>query len=80
VLATVMWHRWHVSKLRSHERAALAVMWGSLLALGPLALVLTLLNDPRRLPLALVVIIGGTVTAVMVTALKVSPKRRQGSD
>ena len=66
--------------LRSRERAGLAVMWGFLLVLGPLALVLTLLNDPRHLPLALVVIIGGTVTAVMVTALKAFPRRRQGSD
>ena len=66
--------------LRSRERAGLAVMWGFLLVLGPLALVLTLLNDPRHVPLALVVIIGGTVTAAMVTALKAFPRRRQGSD
>ena len=66
--------------LRSRERAGLAVMWGFLLVLGPLALVLTLLNDPRHVPLALVVIIDGTVTAVMVTALKAFPRRRQGSD
>jgi hypothetical protein len=59
------------SHLRSHERQGLAIAWGSLLAFGPPALALTWLNDPRHLPLALVVIIGGTVTAVTFTAWKV---------
>jgi hypothetical protein len=48
------------------------MMWGSWLAFGPSGLVLTWLNDPRHLPPALVVIIGGTVTAVTFTAWKSS--------
>jgi hypothetical protein len=66
--------RERTSHLRSQERQSLAIMWGSLLAFGPPALALTWLNDPRHLPLALIVIIGGTVAAVAFTALKVLPK------
>jgi hypothetical protein len=67
------------SHLLNHERIGLAMMWGSLLVLGPPALVLTLLNSPRHLPLTLVVLIGGAVTAVTVTALKVFAKRPRAS-
>jgi hypothetical protein len=43
------------------------VMWGFLVVLGPPGLVLTLLNDPSNLPLALTVTIGGTVVATVTT-------------
>jgi hypothetical protein len=63
------------SHLQSHERQALAIMWGALIVFGPPGLVLTLLRSPGQLPIALVVIIGGTAMAVTFTALKVFPKR-----
>jgi hypothetical protein len=42
-------------------------MWAFLIVLGPPGLVLTILNDPENLPLALTVIIGGTLAATVTT-------------
>jgi hypothetical protein len=64
------------SHLDIHDRIVLVIMWGSLIVFGPPGLVLTLLNDPVNLPIAFVVIVGGSITAVTVTVLKVFPKRR----
>jgi hypothetical protein len=49
-------------------------MWASLLVLGLPGLVLTFLNDPENLPIALTVVIGGTITAATVSVLKLFPK------
>jgi hypothetical protein len=55
------------------ERIAMTVAWGFLLIFGLPGLVLAWLNDPRDLPIALTVVIGGTVIA---TALTVLTRRR----
>jgi hypothetical protein len=85
VLDAARWHDGHVdgrarllteriSHLRIGDRIALAVMWASLLVLGPPGLVLTFLNDPENLPIALTVVIGGTTAAATVSVLKLFPK------
>jgi len=85
VLASARWHDGRVdgrarllteriSHLRSGDRIALAVMWASLLGLGLPGLVLTFLHDPENLPIALTVVIGGTIMVPMVSVLKLFPK------
>lgn len=85
VRVTTTWHDGHVdgrarlltermSHLRSGDRIALAVMWASLLVLGLPGLLLTFLNDPENLPIALTVVIGGTILAPTVSVLKLFPK------
>jgi hypothetical protein len=84
-LVTARWHDGHVdgrarllteriSRLRSGDRIALAVMWAALLFLGLPGLVLTFLNDPENLPIALTVVIGGTIVVPTVSVLKLFPK------
>jgi len=46
---------------------AIAAMWSFLVVLGLPVLMLTSRNDPRNLPLALTVLIGGTAVAAVTT-------------
>jgi hypothetical protein len=43
------------------------MLWAPLLVLGPPGLLLTVLHDPEHLPIALTVIIGGTLFATAMT-------------
>jgi len=49
-------------------------MWASLLFLGLPGLALTFLNDPENLPIALTVVIGGTMVVPTVSLVKVFPR------
>ena len=62
------------SHLPSHERIPLAVMWASLLVFGLPGLALTFLKDPENLPIAVTVVIGGTVAAATFSVWKLSKR------
>jgi hypothetical protein len=70
------------TQIDSERKVAIAVMWGSLVVLGIPGVVLTTLNDPENLPIALTVEIGGTVAATLSTLfVRYSAKRAPaGSD
>ena len=63
-----------ISHLRTGDRIALAVMWATLLFLGLPGLVLTFLNDPENLPIALTVVIGGTIVVSTISVVRLFPK------
>jgi len=74
-------HSRKATEIDTDRKIAIAVMWGFLVVLGPPGLVLTSLNDPSHLPLALTVIVGGTVAAAATTwFVRHSARRSQGRE
>jgi hypothetical protein len=55
------------TEIDANRKMAIAAMWSFLVVLGLPGLALTSRNDPGNLPLALTVLIGGTVLATVTT-------------
>jgi hypothetical protein len=55
------------TEIDTNRKMAIAATWSFLVVLGLPGLLLTSRNDPRNLPLAIAVLIGGTVVATVTT-------------
>jgi hypothetical protein len=55
------------TEIDTNRKMAIAAMWSFLVVLGLPGLMLTSRNDPGNLPLALTVVVGGTVVATVTT-------------
>jgi drug/metabolite transporter (DMT)-like permease len=55
------------TEIDTNRKMAIAAMWSILVVFGLPGLMLTSRNDPGNLPLAVTVVVGGTVVAAVTT-------------
>jgi hypothetical protein len=66
------------TEIDTNRKMAIAAMWSFLVVLGLPGLMLTARNDPRNLPLAVTVLIGGTAVAAVATMIARKSVREAG--